>query len=77
MEDVKIKAILFDQILLSMNLKKYFQKSGVFHQSVAIKGERSDIDFRGGNVVYTHRGSLASDHVPVWTILNLQEESGN
>ncbi|MFQ5770799.1 MAG: endonuclease/exonuclease/phosphatase family protein [bacterium] len=69
--DVKIKAILFDQILVSMNLKNNVLDAGVFNDSVAIKGELSKIKFIDDNLIYTNRGTLASDHVPVWTILKL------
>jgi len=67
--DVKIKTILLDQILVSINLKKYVYESGVFNYSTAIKGERSRVRFVEGELQFTKRGSLASDHVPVWTIL--------
>ncbi|MFQ5824908.1 MAG: hypothetical protein ACE5JB_12695, partial [bacterium] len=68
-KDVKIKAILFDQILVSMNLKKYVMDFGVLNHAVAIHGEPSKIKFIDDELVYKNRGSLASDHVPVWTIL--------
>ena len=68
--DVKIKAVLFDQILVSMDLKKVVVESGVFNRSIAVRGKPSRIRFVEGKLHYTHRGSLASDHVPVWiTIL--------
>lgn len=71
-EDVKIKAILIDQILLSMNLKKYVSRVNVVNQGMAVRGEESKIRFNRGRLIYTHRGSLASDHVPVWVELELQ-----
>ncbi len=67
--DVKIKAILFDQILVSQNLKDHVQSSGIFTRAEAVKGTRSRIRFSGDEIVYTTRGDFASDHVPVWTIL--------
>ncbi|MFQ6113983.1 MAG: endonuclease/exonuclease/phosphatase family protein [bacterium] len=67
--DVKIKSILFDQILVSMNLKKHVADSGVLNYSAAIKGELSKIKFVHDQLTYINRGSLASDHIPVWTIL--------
>ena len=69
MRDVKVKAILFDQILVSQNLKDHVQSSGVFTHAEAVKGTRSRIRFSDGEIVYTTRGDFASDHVPVWTIL--------
>ncbi len=67
--DVKVKAILFDQILVSQNLKNHVQSSGIFTHAEAVKGTRSRIRFSGDEIVYTTRGDFASDHVPVWTIL--------
>ncbi len=67
--DVQIKAILFDQILVSSDLRDAVAAAGVFHRSVAVRGEPSRIRFDDGRLVYTRRGSLASDHVPVWVAL--------
>jgi len=67
-KDVKVKEILFDQILVSLNLKPYFVNSGVFNGSAAVKGIASKTRFVDDGVVYTRRGSLASDHLPVWAI---------
>jgi hypothetical protein len=67
-KDVKVKEILLDQILISMNLKPFFTKSGVFNSSEAVKGTRSRTKFMEDGVIYTQRGSLASDHLPVWAI---------
>ena len=69
MRDVKVKAILFDQILVSRNLKNHVLSSGIFTHAEAVKGTRSRIRFAGDEIVYTTRGDFASDHVPVWTIL--------
>ena len=68
-KDVKIKAILFDQILVSQNLKDHVIESGIFTNAEAVKGTRSHIRFQSDNFTYTTRGTFASDHVPVWTIL--------
>ncbi len=70
-EDVKIKAILIDQILVSMNLKPTVWAVGIFHKSEAIRGDLSRIKFDHGELRYTHRGSLASDHLPVWAELEI------
>ncbi len=67
--DVKVKAILFDQILVSQNLKDHVQSSGIFTRAEAVRGTRSRIRFSDGEIVYATRGDFASDHVPVWTIL--------
>lgn len=67
--DVKVKAILFDQILVSQNLKNHVQSSGIFTHAEAVRGTRSRIRFTGDEIVYATRGDFASDHVPVWTIL--------
>ena len=69
MRDVKVKAILFDQILVSQNLKHHVQSSGIFTHAEAVRGTRSRIRFSGDEINYTTRGDFASDHVPVWTIL--------
>lgn len=73
-EDVKIKAILFDQILVTMNLKPYVSTAGIFNYAATIKGDPSNIRFDNGNLIYTHRGELSSDHVPVWVILKLPQK---
>ena len=65
-KDVKVKEILLDQILVSLNLKPYFVDSGVFNRSEAVRGIASKTRFTENGVVYTRRGSLASDHLPVW-----------
>lgn len=72
-EDVKIKASLIDQILVSLNLKPYVKGSGIFHKTVAIKGDISRIKFVEGEVRYLYRGSLASDHLPVWVELAIPQ----
>jgi endonuclease/exonuclease/phosphatase family metal-dependent hydrolase len=69
--DVKIKGILFDQILVSLNLKPYVTDVGVLNYTFAIKGDESKIRFEKDGLHYLHRGSLASDHVPVWAVLSL------
>lgn len=69
--DVKIKGILFDQVLVSMNLRPYVRDVGVLNYAFAIKGNESKIRFEHDSLRYLHRGSLASDHVPVWVVLNL------
>ena len=70
-DDLKIKAILFDQILVSMNLKSRVKELGVFNRTTAVAGESSRIKFENDRIIYTKRGSFASDHVPVWVILDL------
>ncbi|MFQ5603130.1 MAG: endonuclease/exonuclease/phosphatase family protein [bacterium] len=72
-EDVKVKAILFDQILVSMALKDRVVETGVVNNFVAIRGQGSRIKFTDDGLVYTRRGSLASDHVPVWAVLDLSK----
>ncbi len=73
-KDVKIKATLFDQILISLNLKDYFVKSGIFNRSIAVIGESSKVKFVDDGLIYTERGSLASDHLPVWVMLKFQHD---
>lgn len=68
--DVRVKAILFDQILVSKNLQNRVGQSGVFNKSVAVRGQSSRIKFQDGELIYTRRGAFASDHVPVWMVLN-------
>ncbi len=67
--DVKVKTTLFDQIMVSMNLKESVFKTGVINKAVAVEGESSRIRFIDDELHYVKRGSVASDHVPVWTIL--------
>jgi endonuclease/exonuclease/phosphatase family metal-dependent hydrolase len=67
-KDVKVKEVLIDQILISLNLKPYFVNSGVFNESEAVRGIASKTRFTDKGVVYTQRGSLASDHLPVWAV---------
>lgn len=68
-KDVKVKEVLFDQILISLNLKPFFVSSGVFNGSEAVRGLPSKTRFVEDGVIYTLRGSLASDHLPVWAVL--------
>ncbi len=68
-KDVKIKANLFDQILVSQNLKDHVIQSNILTHPEAVKGTRSRIRFQGDELTYTTRGDFASDHVPVWTTL--------
>ncbi len=72
-KDVKIKAVLLDQILVSLNLKDYVTGVSVLNTSTAVKGNRSRIRFTNSGLVYTERGSLASDHIPVWITLKLPQ----
>ena len=69
MKDVKVKAILFDQILVSQNLKDHVVDCGVFTGASAVVGTRSRVRFQGNDLFYTNRGNFASDHVPVWAVL--------
>lgn len=69
--DVKIKTILIDQILVSLNLKSKVSEVGVFNQTVAIAGKSSRVEMIDGKLQYLERRDLASDHVPVWAVLNL------
>jgi len=68
-KDVKVKEVLFDQILISLNLKPFFVNSGVFNGSEAVRGIPSKTRFVADGVIYTRRGSLASDHLPAWAVL--------
>jgi len=43
--------------------------TGIFTNAEAVKGTRSRIRFEDGNLVYTQRGTFASDHVPIWAVL--------
>jgi len=65
-KDVKIKAILFDQILVSMNLKDKVLETGVYKGIEAVKGSETKIKFVEGGLKFKKRGTLPSDHVPVW-----------
>lgn len=67
--DVEIKETLLDQIFISIHLKENVVAAGVFNYAVAVKGSRSRIRFEEQGLVYTERGSLASDHIPVWVAL--------
>ncbi len=70
-EDVKVKAILLDMVLVSLNLKPAVLETGVFNYAVGVAGEPSRIRFGPNGLTYTNRGSLSSDHVPVWTLFDL------
>lgn len=69
MKDVKVKAILFDQILVSQNLKDRVLDRGVFTGASAVVGKRSRVRFEDDALKYVTRGDFASDHVPVWAVL--------
>ncbi len=68
--DVRTKSILYDQILVSQNLKDRVGKCGIFNKSVAVRGQSSKIKFQNSRLIYTRRGDFASDHVPVWLVLH-------
>jgi endonuclease/exonuclease/phosphatase family metal-dependent hydrolase len=70
-EDVEIKDVLLDQILVSMNLKEKILDSGVYNGAAAVRGTSSRIKFTDDGLIYTERGSFASDHVPVWAVLSI------
>ena len=74
-KDIKIKAALFDQILVSMNLKNKVIEAGVYKGVDAVKGTKSKIKFVKGKIQYTFRGTFASDHIPVWVVLDFNGES--
>ena len=68
--DVRVKAVLFDQILTSLNLSRHVTEVGILNLTEAVKGDRTRIRFdESGNLVYTRWGTFASDHVPVWAKL--------
>ncbi|MDA0709283.1 MAG: endonuclease/exonuclease/phosphatase family protein [bacterium] len=69
MKDIAIKANLFDQILISQNLKDRVMGHGVFTGASAVVGKRSRAHLQGDALSYTVRGDFASDHVPVWAVL--------
>lgn len=69
--DVKIKAILFDQILVSLRLRRALLDRGIVNIRAAAAGQPSRIRFVDGKLVYTRRGEFASDHVPVWAVFQL------
>lgn len=69
--DVVIKAVLLDQILVSADLAPLVRAVDVYNGTAAIFGDRSRIRFTDNGLVYTFRGTQASDHVPVWVRLEL------
>lgn len=69
--DVKIKEILFDQILVSLNLRDKVVGAGVFNCAAAVRGNNSRIKFTDEDIIHTRRGEFASDHVPVWVVLEM------
>jgi len=68
-KDVTIKEILFDQILVSMNLKSFVKKIGILNTASAVQGTPSKARFTDYGVEYPRRGSFASDHLPVWVLI--------
>jgi endonuclease/exonuclease/phosphatase family metal-dependent hydrolase len=68
-KDVEIKEILIDQILVSMNLKSLVKKVGILHTASAVQGTPSKARFTNYGIEYPRRGSFASDHLPVWVLL--------
>jgi hypothetical protein len=43
----------------------------VLNFSTAVKGQQSRVKFVEEKLVYLERGSLASDHIPVWITLEI------
>ena len=63
---MKVKAVLFDQILVSLNLQDRIVEAGVFNGTEAISGQASRVGFGDGGLIVRKVGDFASDHVPVW-----------
>ena len=72
--DVKVKAVLFDQILVSMDLADRITAVGVFDDTSAVAGKASRVRFKGRGLEVNRKGDFASDHVPVWAEITLNTQ---
>lgn len=70
-QDVKVPQILFDQILVSPRLA-IGAKAGVYAKADALRGDPGKQTRNAeGRAVYRYKGSLASDHLPVYADLTV------
>lgn len=73
-QDLAVTQTLFDQILVSTELKKKFaNKVGIYSRAEALRGTLGRVrrDNATGVTTYLEKGSLASDHLPVFADFNL------
>lgn len=77
-QDVKVTQSLFDQILVSPSLAKPGQRASIYSGIPALSGKRGRVQVienkeTGSRAVnYTEKGSLASDHLPVYADITVQ-----
>jgi endonuclease/exonuclease/phosphatase family metal-dependent hydrolase len=65
--DVLVTQALFDQILISPNLKSKVRRVGIFSSAIAMRGRESRIERdRNGDAIIELNGTLPSDHLPVY-----------
>lgn len=70
-QDLEVTQVLFDQILVSPKLAPGAQV-GVYADADAMRGDVSRTRRNDAGVAdYQYKGSMASDHLPVWAILKI------
>jgi len=72
--DVKVTQALFDQILVSMNLSAGVDHAAIYFGKNALSGRECEVrrDDQGVAII-NRQGTLASDHLPVYADINLDE----
>lgn len=67
-DDVAVIQIMFDQILVNPNMKRLFSGTvGIFAGVEALEGRPPNVQVEtSGYVKYIDKGTLASDHLPVY-----------
>jgi endonuclease/exonuclease/phosphatase family metal-dependent hydrolase len=66
-DDVKVMQALFDQILASPGLAGMSDgRAEIFSGNAALGGTEGDVSLTATTVEYTEKGTLASDHLPVF-----------
>ncbi|MCU0316049.1 MAG: endonuclease/exonuclease/phosphatase family protein [Fimbriimonadaceae bacterium] len=77
-QDVSVTQIMFDQIFVSPHLGQAGSRASVYTGPAALRGLRGRVTVTNNpdgsrNVVYTEKGTMASDHLPVYAdILGLR-----
>jgi endonuclease/exonuclease/phosphatase family metal-dependent hydrolase len=70
-QDLKVTQVFFDQFLVSPALAKVATRPNVYTGIDALRGKKGRTRRTDTGTTYTEKGSLASDHLPVYVDLKL------
>lgn len=70
--DVKVFQTCFDQIFVNPELATRAQVPVIYSNADSIRGDSGQTTIEGDRVIYTRKGTQASDHQPVYVDLNLR-----